>query len=91
MGTLQDMLATGEPLLIPDVSTDPRWTVDPQTCWIQSYAGVPMKVKDQIIGFLNLDSELPGSFTEETLQRLQAFASHAAAAIHHAVLKNWTG
>jgi two-component system phosphate regulon sensor histidine kinase PhoR len=39
-----------------------------------------------VVGFLNVDSDLPGAFSHETLQRLQALADHASIAIHNAEL-----
>jgi signal transduction histidine kinase len=42
--------------------------------------------KGEVIGFLNLNSTEPGSFTEEHAQALQAFANQAAIAIENARL-----
>ncbi|HZU87375.1 MAG TPA: GAF domain-containing protein, partial [Anaerolineaceae bacterium] len=54
--------------------------------WLRSYAGVPIRSKDRLMGFLNLDSALPGFFTQEHAERLRAFANQAAIAIENARL-----
>ena len=84
--TLQHMIKTRQPILIPDTINDPRWTRIAGTDWIRSHAGVPLHVNDQVVGFLNIDSEHPGFFTDDTTHRLQAVASHAALAIRNAQL-----
>ncbi|MBN2471441.1 MAG: PAS domain S-box protein, partial [Anaerolineae bacterium] len=84
--TFQQMYHTGEPLLISDVSQDQDWIDAPGTMWVKSYVGVPVRAHGQVVGFLNLDSEHPGFFTEEHVGRLQAFADQAAIAIENAQL-----
>ena len=82
--TFQIMLTTGQPILIADTRQSKLWDSVGGTEWILSYAAAPLKIGDQIIGFLNVDSDQPGYFDPETPLRLQAFASHAALAIHNA-------
>jgi signal transduction histidine kinase len=82
--TFRLMLTSGQPLLIADTRADSLWTPVEGTEWILSFAAAPLKIGDQIIGFLNVDSDLPDYFDEETPLRLQAFASHAALAIQNA-------
>lgn len=84
--TLKVMYETGEPLLISDTLHDVRWSHVERTDWIRSYAGVPLVVSGQIVGFLNVDSDQPNAFNEDTVRRLQALASQASIAIHNAEL-----
>lgn len=84
--TLQHMIATREPILIGDTQRDSRWSPLLGTEWIRSHAAAPMMIEDQIIGFLNIDSDRPDDFNEETIRRLKAFAAHAALAIYNARL-----
>lgn len=85
--TLQTMIQTQQPITVSDVSQDPRWYVVESAKWIRSYAGAPLlDSNNQVIGFLNADSEQPGFFTEETTHRLQALAAHGAMAIQNARL-----
>ncbi|MCG2690623.1 MEDS domain-containing protein, partial [Candidatus Parcubacteria bacterium] len=84
--TLHHMVETGKPLIIPDTQTYPQWVDIPETRWIRSYAGVPIRVKGKTVGFLNLDSVTPGFYTPAHAERLQAFAAQAAVAIENAWL-----
>jgi len=84
--SLHKMYSSGLPLLIPDTTANDEWITLEPSSWIQSYAGAPLIVQGQIIGFLNLNSERSNYFNEEAIQRLQAFAATAATAIHNARL-----
>jgi len=79
------MLA-GEAVCMPETHSDPAWEVRPGFEWIRSWAGVPIRFGEEILGFLNLDSDTPGAFGEETAHRLAAFAAHAAVAMNNARL-----
>jgi len=80
------VLQTGAPVLVSDTAAFPEWIDYPETRWIRSHIAVPIRSRDRIIGFLNLDSKTPGFFAEEHVQRLQAFADQAAIALENAQL-----
>jgi PAS domain S-box-containing protein len=82
--SLQSMLESRQPLLIADTQVDPVWAHRDTSSWVRSYAGAPLIADEQVIGFLNLNSETPNFFTVETARHLQAFGSYAAAAIQNA-------
>lgn len=84
--TLKKMIESGEPYLIRDTQHNPDWTAYPGTGWIRSYAGTPLMLNQQVIGFLNVNSEKADFFDAETTRRLQVFASYAASVIHNARL-----
>ncbi len=78
----------GEPLLIPDVSLDPRWykkiseSIGFET---KSIACVPMKVDGDIIGVVEIiDKEDGSSITGEDMKLLTAFAEVASLGIANA-------
>jgi|GEM_PF-1398361 len=73
-----------KPLVIPDTRLDKSWMVFPPTRWIHSYAGLPIQVRGELIGFLNFNSETPGAFQAEHIDRLLPFADQAALAIINA-------
>ncbi|MGA9348957.1 MAG: PAS domain S-box protein, partial [Anaerolineae bacterium] len=83
---LQQMLESGEPMVIPDTATYPGWVRVPATEWLRSYAATPIIVRGEVIGFLNVDSVTPGFFTQTHAEGLRVFADHAAAAIENARL-----
>ena len=84
--TLHHMVETGKPLIIPDTQNYPQWVDVPETRWIRSYAGVPIRVKEETVGFLNLDNATPGFFTPAHAERLKSFTAQAAVAIENAWL-----
>jgi signal transduction histidine kinase len=59
---------------------------DPLSNHIRSWLGVPMIVRDEIIGLLSLDSVQSNYFTEHHAELLSAFASPVAIAIENARL-----
>jgi signal transduction histidine kinase len=84
---LRRMQETGEPLVIPDVEQYEDWVYSrPEHAWIKSYAGVPIRVRDRVVGFLNVNSAVPGFFSQAHGEQLQAFADHAAIAVENAWL-----
>lgn len=83
---LKRMLSSKEPVIISNVATDPDWLQFPEMSWLCSYAAAPIVVRDQVIGFLSVDSSIPDFFQPHQLEPLRAFASRAAIAIENARL-----
>ena len=84
--TLRQMRDTGRPLVIPDTAAYPGWVRFPETAWIRSYAGAPIRVRGEVVGFLTASSALPGFFDPSRADALQAFADSASLAIENARL-----
>ena len=79
------MAGSGEPLLAPDVSLDPRYV------WIRgsntrSELTVPLIVAGKVIGVLDAQSERLNAFDESDLTVMQSLANQAAVAIENAQL-----
>ena len=83
---LRWMAEQGKPLVIPDTHADKGWVQFPETRWIKSYAGAPVRIKGRTIGFINLNAAQPAFFTQAHADRLLAFANQAAIAIENAQL-----
>ncbi|MHC1784147.1 MAG: GAF domain-containing protein [Anaerolineaceae bacterium] len=83
---LIEMATTGEPYFHPDVSKDPSWTTYPGFEWIRSYVSAPIKTRDRVVGFINLDCKTLDFYHLVDAQHLQAFADQAAVAIENANL-----
>ncbi len=77
---------TGEPLLVPDVSREPRYLLIPESPDIRSEVAVPLKTKSGIIGVLDVQSDALNAFDESDLTVLQSLANQAAIAIENARL-----
>ncbi|GAB4474981.1 MAG: hypothetical protein Kow00124_15500 [Anaerolineae bacterium] len=80
----------GEPLLIADVTREPRWSslVDDSSSFrTRSLLAVPMRTRDKVIGCLEgVNKRDPGGFTDEDVGTLVTLAAHAAVAIENARL-----
>jgi sigma-B regulation protein RsbU (phosphoserine phosphatase) len=73
-----------EPVLVADVSEDPRYiNVVPD---VRSELAIPMLVKDRCIGVLDLESPELDAFTKRDVEILTLLASQAAVAIENARL-----
>lgn len=83
---LKRMYDTGKPLAIPDTLHSSCWSTVPENRWVRSYTGAPIRVQGKIIGFLNLDVDIPNYYNQTHADRLQAFADQAGVAIHNAQL-----
>lgn len=80
---------TGKPLLIKDVKRNPRFSsrFDRTTGFkTKSILCVPLKIKDRIIGVVEVLNKIEGSFSQEDLRVFTALASQAAVAIDNARL-----
>jgi diguanylate cyclase (GGDEF)-like protein len=86
MPFLRRMAENGVPVFVADTSAEPEWVAIPETAWIRSYAGAPIRIKGEPVGFLNLDSAEVGFYSAIHAERLRAFADQAAIAIENARL-----
>jgi signal transduction histidine kinase/AmiR/NasT family two-component response regulator len=74
----------GEFLYVPDVSKDSRYLVALPS--IRSEAAFPLKIRDQVIGVLDIESEKLSGFDEEDLKVLSSLASQISVFIENAQL-----
>ncbi len=85
--TLNWMVENNRALVIPDVDEFTGWiTKAPYPDWLKSYVAAPIRIGNYVIGFLNIDSSVPHSFSELEADHLQIFADQAAIAIRNSRL-----
>ncbi|MFQ3534551.1 MAG: SpoIIE family protein phosphatase [Aggregatilineales bacterium] len=70
-------------VVITDCLTDPRWQALPGSP-IKAWLGVPLRVRDQVVGVLNINSHQPSTYTEDDIAVAVAFADQAGVAIQNA-------
>ncbi|MGB9378052.1 MAG: EAL domain-containing protein [Mycobacteriales bacterium] len=80
------LVETREPIIEGDVRSAAFWRMDPSLERVWSNLGVPLVVRDRVIGALTIDSHHPHRYTEDDAATAMAFARHAAIAIEHARL-----
>jgi diguanylate cyclase (GGDEF)-like protein/PAS domain S-box-containing protein len=83
---LEQMAQNSTSVVIPNVDQHPDWRLMPGTEWIKSYMGAPIIIKNEVIGFINLDSATAGFYSNGQMERLRAFADQAAIAVQNARL-----
>jgi len=83
---LQEMMRTGKPVVVPHTLADPLWVPAEGQEWRLSYVGAPLRIADQVVGFLNVTGSRPGRFNATDAARLEIFAHYAATAIVNARL-----
>jgi GAF domain-containing protein len=84
-GSIQETL-DGKPVLIEDVSTDPRvkHKKEKKREGIVSLLSVPIQTKEEIIGALRLYTAVPREFTGDEIRLLTALAHLGGIAIQNA-------
>jgi len=80
------VIESGTPMLLDDVSQDPRWSPRPGAEPIRSWMGIPLRASGEVIGMLAIDSRSPGAYTDDEREVADAFADLAAAAVRNARL-----
>jgi GAF domain-containing protein len=83
-GITGHVAATGVPILVKDVTKDPRYVAG--VSGSRSEMTVPLRVFGEMIGILDAESTEEGAFDEEDLDLFTCFAAQAAVAIHNADL-----
>lgn len=82
----QEMLVSRRPIVIPDVKADYRYQQWPGTAPVRSWIGVPIIVRDQVIGQLAVDKYQPDYYGGSDAELVFTFAQQAASAIENARL-----
>ena len=75
---------TGELVYVPDVSKDLRYISGELS--IKSEAAFPLRVRNQLFGVLNIESDELNGFDEEDLKTLSSFASQMSISVENAQL-----
>ena len=88
-GIVGYVVKSGQPKLVNNVERDPYFSadIDEEAGFIaRSILCVPLRIRDQVIGAIEVLNRLDGSFTEQDLGLLQAMAASVAVAVDNANL-----
>lgn len=83
LATYKSMVTKRAPIVVADTAASALWKQMDETMNVRAYVGTPLIVRDEIIGFLNVDGTRPGQFTAADARHLQLFADYVAATIEH--------
>jgi PAS domain S-box-containing protein len=70
-------------VILPNISEEKDWFIHPDTAWIQSYLGVAIIAKDELIGLINIDSDQLNAFTKEDAMQIVYIADKVGMAIQN--------
>jgi signal transduction histidine kinase len=85
-GMVAHVAASGEPLVVGDVSAEPRYLRIDALPRTRSELTLPLRSGDQVLGVLDLESEALDAFQPEDVRVLQTLADQLAIAIYNARL-----
>jgi diguanylate cyclase (GGDEF)-like protein len=80
--------ATGKMFYAPDVFKVPFYVMGKRT--VRSEAAIPLKIRNEVIGVLDIESDKLNAFSEKDLRMFSVFATQAAIAIENARLYDET-
>jgi len=84
------VVRTGEPIVVPDVSNDPRFyrKADEQSAFTtRSILAIPLNTRNKVIGVLEAINKMgEEGFTEEDTELMSVLADQAAVAVQNALL-----
>jgi GAF domain-containing protein len=80
-GIVGNVAATGEPRIALDTGLDITYFNNPILPMTRSEMALPLKVNEQLLGVLDVQSELPEAFTQDDISTLQIMADQLALAI----------
>lgn len=83
---IRQMIETGQPVIISDTAVNPDLGILQMLYPVRSYAGMPIQVQGQVVGFINLISATPNFFTPTHMKPLRTFADQAGVALTNARL-----
>ena len=89
-GAAGRVVLTGMPVVIPDYSNWPYRSAAFAHGAFGRILAVPLKVRQQIIGVLTIDDDIPGDFSEDDVRLISLLADQAALAIENRQLLEQT-
>jgi len=85
-GLVGTVIKTGDPRIALDVGSDAVFFDNPDLPNTRSEMALPLSIRGNIIGVLDVQSTNPGAFTDENIQTLSILADQVAIAIENARL-----
>ncbi|MEJ2748138.1 MAG: histidine kinase N-terminal 7TM domain-containing protein [Anaerolineae bacterium] len=81
-----EILRTKQPIYLADAQEHPAFQGWAETSYVHGWMGVPLIVRDVVIGYLTIDSQQIGRYGPNETEFALAFANQAAIAIENARL-----
>jgi GAF domain-containing protein/HAMP domain-containing protein len=85
-GIVGFVTSTGNPRIALDTGTDAVYFDNPDLPGTHSEMALPLKIRGQVVGALDVQSTVPNAFTQEDINILSALADQVGAALENARL-----
>ena len=79
-------ILTHHSTILEDAQKDPRFKQWGKTDYVRGWMGIPLVVRDQVLGYMTCDSREPGAYKSSDTSLAEAFAAQAALALEKAIL-----
>jgi GAF domain-containing protein len=86
-GVVGTAAAMGRPVIASDVTQDPDWVANPYLPETKGELAVPIKLRDQVLGILDVQSDRAGALGQEDQILLEGLCGQIAAAIESTRLR----
>ncbi len=83
-GIVGFVAASGKPRIVFNVGEDAVWFNNPDLPETRSEMALPLKVEDEVIGVLDVQSDVAEAFTDDDISTLQLLADQLAVALNNA-------
>lgn len=83
-GIVGFVAGSGKPRIVFNVGEDAVWFNNPDLPETRSEMALPLKVEDEVVGVLDVQSDAPEAFTDEDISTLQLLADQLAVALNNA-------
>ncbi len=74
---------SGEPLYVPDVTKDPRFVPGPRTLNTRSELDVPVKIRGEVVGVINIEDDRVDAFSPEDIRLVTTLADYMGIALEN--------
>lgn len=83
-GIVGHVASSGKPRIVFNVGEDVVWFNNPDLPETRSEMALPLKMEDEVVGVLDVQSDVPEAFTDEDISTLQLLADQLAVALNNA-------
>jgi PAS domain S-box-containing protein len=83
---LREIVRTHRSIKISDVRKEKKWIWVPGAEQVRSWIGMPLIVRNRVVGILSVDKFQPGFFSKKDVEIVQTFTDQTAAALDNARL-----
>lgn len=81
---VKEVIASGKPVVVNNRTDEARLAANASRRRVQSWLGIPLRVRAEAVGALNIESYLPDRFQADDVDLAETFADQASIALQNA-------